>query len=54
MTEGPPWGWRTEIELHDDDHINFTAYNITPGGEEAKAVEIRYVRSRREKSVWPA
>lgn len=43
---GPDWGWRTEIEQPDDDHLVITMYNITPGGEEAKAVEVRYARKR--------
>lgn len=36
---GPDWGWRTEVELVDRDHLNLTAYNISPEGVEAKAVQ---------------
>lgn len=41
-----PWGWRTTFELESADHLVITAWNITPQGEEAKAVEIDYRRKR--------
>jgi hypothetical protein len=41
---GPDWGWRTEVELIDNDHLVITAYNIIPDGSESKATEMNLVR----------
>jgi hypothetical protein len=46
-TGGPDWGWRTEVELVDADHLVITAYNIHPEYGEAKATEAKLTRVKK-------
>jgi hypothetical protein len=41
---GPPWGWRTTLKLVDRRHVLITSDNISPQGEEARALETHYTR----------
>lgn len=38
------WGWRTQLEIIDSNTIVVTAFNISPEGQEATAIETRYQR----------
>ena len=43
--EGPPWGWRTEVDVSAaPDALTIRHYNRTPDGEEAIGVEFAYRR----------
>ena len=44
---GPDWGWRTQVELVDADHLVITAYNIHPEYGEAKATEAKLARVKK-------
>ena len=46
-TGGPDWGWRTEVELVDEDHLVISAYNIMPEGGETKATEATLTRMQK-------
>lgn len=40
------WGWRTEIDMPDDDTVVITSYNISPDGSmDVKATETVYKRA---------
>ncbi len=41
---GEDWGWRTEFDLVDADHLTIRAYNIMPDGIESLGIETVYMR----------
>lgn len=43
------WGWRIEIRVAGADEVRIDHFNIEPGGEEARAIEIVYRRVATEK-----
>jgi uncharacterized protein DUF1579 len=45
-TGGPDWGWRTELHLADREHLVITAYNVSPEGQESKALETQLTRMK--------
>lgn len=44
---GPDWGWRTDVELLDPDHLSISAFNISPEGGEALVVKTLLNRVKR-------
>ncbi|MBM4203716.1 MAG: DUF1579 domain-containing protein [Gammaproteobacteria bacterium] len=39
---GPDWGWRIEVHPNGSDSWQLLMFNVTPQGEEAKAVEVEF------------
>lgn len=44
VQEGPDWRWRIAIEPQEDGEFLMKMYNITPQGQEERAVEAVYTR----------
>ncbi len=45
-TGGPDWGWRTEINLIDPQHLLIAAYNISPEGTETRVTQTQLTRTK--------
>jgi hypothetical protein len=43
----PAWGWKTHYAFAAPDRLTITAWNVTPQGEEAQALETQYRRVHR-------
>lgn len=43
---GEQWEWRTVFRPIDDENLTIEAYNITPDGNEARAIETRLARRK--------
>jgi hypothetical protein len=43
---GPDWGWRTEVQLVDRDHLSIDAYNVSPEGNEQRASKALLARAK--------
>lgn len=41
---GPDWGWRTRLRATGD-HLSMVMFNITPDGQEERAVDAEYLRA---------
>ena len=42
--ESAEWGWRTDFNLLDANHLMIRAYNVTPDGTESLGIETVYTR----------
>ena len=42
----PDWGWRTVVEIENEDAFKIVMYNVSPEGEESLAVEADYSRQK--------
>ena len=47
--DSPPWGWKTVFELIDDGHLAIVAFNVSPDGQEAMAVEAKYIETEQRR-----
>lgn len=38
--DGPPWGWRVVLEAKDSERLLLRMFNVPPGGQQVRAVEL--------------